>query len=188
MNAIVALPVVGVLPVATPANSVSLSRDLQVHRKAVTARAEQIVDDPIYAPIEKHKKAYAAFGDCLAERSRLEDLLPKAARQSAITAWENTIVETDDPRWIAAEQQVWELGEDEQIAALELLDVRPTSVNGVLALLRYAVAFEESGGEWPRGLVDDGAPETARGKDWLVFLARSVEGAIANICGDRFAA
>lgn len=137
--------------------------------------------DPILAAIEAHKKAFADFGLALDEHYRLETELPKDRQQSRIDAWEERIIETDDPRWIASVRRVKEADNEETDAALRLVDVTPTTLAGVLALLQHAVSHVEAKREWPTGLVDEGAPETALGRDWSFYLNKNIAEAIANI-------
>src|ERR1700737_952178 len=59
---------------------------------------------PVYAAIEAHKAAWAAYGVEVKNNDRLEAALPKDRRQSSFS-WDGLeIVETDDPRWIAHER------------------------------------------------------------------------------------
>jgi hypothetical protein len=58
-------------------------------------------------------------------------------------------VETDDPRRIEAERQLDVTGDAEIDAAYALLEVIPTTREGVLALLEHAVAHETDRHIWP---------------------------------------
>jgi hypothetical protein len=51
-------------------------------------------------------------------------------------------VKTDDPRWIEAEREVSLSSDAENDAALDLLEVTPTTRAGVLALLDHVVAYK----------------------------------------------
>jgi hypothetical protein len=62
--------------------------------------------DPIFAAIENHKSAYRTLSAILSEQTRLESILPREKRESRIDAWEENIVETDDPRWIESERAI----------------------------------------------------------------------------------
>jgi hypothetical protein len=73
---------------------------------AITIPAGAIEADPIFAAIEAHKAAKAAFFAIVSAHSDLETLLPSDKRRSNIDAHGETIVETDDPRWIASERDV----------------------------------------------------------------------------------
>jgi hypothetical protein len=67
----------------------------------------------------------------------LEVSLPEDQRQSDITVWEENIVETDDPRWLAAVRASWEASNSMDDLAIDLLNTRLATVAGVEALLRY---------------------------------------------------
>src|SRR5262249_44582264 len=60
--------------------------------------------DPIFAAIEAHRKAHAAFVAALDPESRLEETIPAGRRQSKNWSGELTIVETDAPEWIACQK------------------------------------------------------------------------------------
>ena len=69
-------------------------------------------------------------------------------------------METDDPRWIAAERAVFEGSENETAAAMMLINVNPTTLTGAAALLEY-VAHERRDEEWPDELEDDDGRATS---------------------------
>jgi hypothetical protein len=85
----------------------------------------------------------------------LDEEVPKERRRSSITVWETRIVETDDPRWIAAERAVSECSENETAASIMLINVKPTTLTGAAALLEYVAQHERRGDAWPDELVDD---------------------------------
>lgn len=120
-----------------------------------SAGASERVPDPIYAAIEAHKAARAAFEGAVRQHSVFERELSKDKRRSTIDVWEETIVETDDPRWIDCERSVIRFMDAETEAACVLVNVLPTTVAGVLALLRYAVEADTDGEGWPPVLESD---------------------------------
>jgi len=77
--------------------------------------------DPIFAVIEAHRKAAAEFEECVSLHSRLEQELPDELCQTDIRAYEETVVETEDPRWIAAERAVLERPDAADEVAYQLL-------------------------------------------------------------------
>jgi hypothetical protein len=85
-------------------------------------------------------------------------------------------VATDDPRWIDCQRAVvlaWKVQDE---AAVALLNVRPTTLAGVTALLRYAVEANVDDQVWPAELLtDDG-----RQRSWHQFLAENVAAALPN--------
>jgi hypothetical protein len=104
--------------------------------------------DPIYAAIAAHKAAERAHGDAITLTDTLEKELPKDLRRSNIDAQEEDIVETDDLRWIAAERAKWAAIEKECECADALLEVRPTTLTGLMSLLRHADEGD-AGRDWP---------------------------------------
>ena len=126
--------------------------------------------DPIFAAIEAHEAAVKAFAQAVRENCRLEESLPQECCQSSITAYERKIVETDDPRWIEAEEQVEETGDVMDDAAIKILNLEPATLQGAFAVLRYAVDhIDHHAGEmmgWPDNLLLDGVdPDTAKLND-----------------------
>jgi hypothetical protein len=117
---------------------------------ATLASGASPVDDPIFAAIERHRIAERDFGGVLTEWGKLEKELPKHLRQSDMrSACDiDTIVETDDPRWIAAERARVAASEKEGKCADALLEVRPTTLAGLRSLLRYAELCH-AGRDWP---------------------------------------
>jgi hypothetical protein len=130
--------------------------------------------DPIHEAIEDHKRAYIAFDDCITRQSKLEKLLPNHLRQSSIDCEGIKIVETDDPRWIAVEQEWQRLSDVEEEAAMALINIEPTTLGGAAHLMRYVVEHEARGNTWPDGLLDDDAPPTAIGKPWSFYLHKNL--------------
>jgi hypothetical protein len=104
--------------------------------------------DPIFGAIVAHKAAESAFSDSLTAKERLEGEIPESARQSDIDALEEVIVESDDPRWIEAVRASKAASDEEGARARALLQTRPTTLVGLLSLLRYADECDE-GRDWP---------------------------------------
>lgn len=136
---------------------------------AVAARVA--TSDPIFAAIEAHKAAMAAFRDCLSAHSKLESLLPRDKRQSNVDAHGESIVETDDPRWIENERDVMRLSAAETDAACTLIcsEAQPATMAGVMALLQYAISHDTDGEMWPERLCIDDDGEL-RSQSWHRFL------------------
>lgn len=134
--------------------------------------------DPIFAAIEAHKAAHAAFLLCVDRHCALEAELPKAQRQSMISIWEEKIVETDDPRWIEAEREWHNTSDAEEEAAAQLVSVLPTTKAGLCALLAHAVAFDTDGEGWPRELCGGDGEQT---RTWQTFLIENLATAVPEI-------
>lgn len=99
--------------------------------------------DPIFDAIRQHREAMEAFSTAIFIGSDLEGELPPAKRRSSIDHWEEKIVETDDPRWIANERATRKASKRADDAAMGLLDLQPTSMAGVLALLTHFAETDE---------------------------------------------
>ena len=100
--------------------------------------------DPILAAIEAHQRAVAAHEEAVVAESALEQSLPDDRQRSRITAWEEEIVESDDPRWLATIRARWDAANSMDDLATRLLNIEPTTVAGVEALLRYFADQEEA--------------------------------------------
>jgi hypothetical protein len=134
--------------------------------------------DPIFAAIENHKAAYRNVEAVLSEHSRLESILPREKRESNIDAWEEKIVETDDPRWIESERAVMQSFDAETDAACVLVSICPTTMAGIIALLHYANAVDGDGEAWPRELMSDDGTKT---RSWHYFLIEVIAEALPGL-------
>src|ERR1700716_755922 len=121
--------------------------------------------DPIFEAIEVHKAARLAFENAVSRGSALDEELPSEKTRSCITVWEQTIVETDDPRWIDSVHEVDRTSDAETAAASSLASFSPTTMAGVVRLLQYAISIGPE--QWPEGLQSDDATETW---PWHYFL------------------
>lgn len=148
--------------------------------------------DPIFAAIDAHRSAVADFMAAVKAESRLEEALPRERRKSTITAYERTIVETDDPRWIESEIRIDQTGDAMEDAAIAILDIEPETLQGAAAALRYMVEhIDEHKGEamgWPQRLLVDGAdpddttrPQDTRSSEY--FLMQNVAASLERISG-----
>jgi hypothetical protein len=110
---------------------------------SVTPQSLDAEADPIFAAIEAHRAAIAAHEQAVGIENSLEESLPDEQRQSRMKVWEKTIVGTDDPSWIAAVQTRWEASESMDDLAIDLLNIEPTTIAGIEALLRYFAGQEK---------------------------------------------
>jgi hypothetical protein len=131
--------------------------------------------DPIFAAIENHKTVYGKLQEVVSEHSRLESTLPSEKRESNIDAWEEKIVETDDPRWIESERAIRRSFDAEKDAACVLVSICPTTMAGIISLLRYANAVDIDGMSWPDQLESDDGTKT---RSWHYFLIEVVAEAL----------
>lgn len=105
--------------------------------------------DPIFAAIAAHRIAYHEHYAAVTRQSLLEDILPDAVTKSFITAFDRKIVKTDDARWIASVKKVDKASDEMDAAAQVMVRLKPTTLAGVAALLRYAAEHVADGNCWP---------------------------------------
>ena len=83
-----------------------------------------------------------------------------------------------------SEREVLRLDDAVDDAADSLLDVMPTTIAGVSALLTYAADHACGGNSWPEGYVDEN-PKTEwdreQGVSWEVILHRNLARALPKI-------
>jgi hypothetical protein len=140
--------------------------------------------DPIFAAIDKHRRLVAAQEDAIRRHSKLEKDLPGKMRQTHVAG--GSIVETDDPKWIASEQEVYDGWDAVYAAAIAMVDVRPTTLAGTASVLRYVAATMEGEdmGVWlPTNLFDDDDPKVDKefGMPFGYFVHRNAAEAIEQI-------
>lgn len=108
--------------------------------------------DPIFAAIERHRAAYAAYDATLGE-DELEAVIPRGRRKSsfwdAMDNWPDWRIPTDDPKWIAHIEEQASAAKEEAEAAAELVSTEGLTPAGAVALLAYARDREERGNAWP---------------------------------------
>jgi hypothetical protein len=140
---------------------------------AVRSTAANDVDlDPIFAAIEAHCRAEAEFSAALGRLSDLENELPEERRRSEINMGVLAIVSKDDPRWIEIQRTVMATCKITDEAATNLLNTRPTTPAGVVAVLR------RRGLEFPGGYDDGDLSECPWGVEWSVYFHRNLAQAI----------
>jgi hypothetical protein len=127
--------------------------------------------DPILATIEAHRAATAAVRSVLDVHNMLERELLRDKRKSSVDAHGEQIVATDDPRWIDCERAVSQAFDAETDAAIELLNVRPATALGLIALLQYVTAADRDGETWPSQLLSDDGSKT---RSWHHFFIENV--------------
>jgi hypothetical protein len=132
--------------------------------------------DPIFEAIELHKAARLAFENAVSRGSALDEELPGEKTRSCITVWEQTIVETDDPRWIDSVREVDRTSDAVTEAAYALASIAPTTMAGVVGLLQYAISIRPE--EWPEGVESDDDTET---RPWHYFLLEMLIAALSGM-------
>jgi hypothetical protein len=132
--------------------------------------------DPIFEAIEVHKAARLAFENAVSRGSALDGELPSEKTRSCITVWEQTIVETDDPRWIDSVREINRTSNAETDAACALVSIAPTTMAGVVRLLQYAISIQPE--EWPSELQSDDGTKT---QPWHFFLIEMLIGVLPGM-------
>lgn len=158
-----------------------------VNLAAIVAKADA---DPILAVIERHRAAFAATCALLQEQNRLENEIRRAARRSNWILDKIEIAETDDPRWIDFTRRDFASSCALDDAATAMIEVRPTTMAGVLALLAYIDDFNRGTRSehyiWPGELIDDKTMD-GRGNPlempWAFWVMRNVQAALQSIRG-----
>jgi hypothetical protein len=133
-------------------------------------------DAELFAAIEHHKAARLAFESAVHRGSKLDEELPSEKTQSQITVFEKRIVETDDPRWIESEREINRTSDAEEEAACALVGIAPSTMPGVIALLRYATSMRLE--EWPESLQSDDGTKTG---PWTFFLIEMLADTLSDM-------
>jgi hypothetical protein len=146
--------------------------------------AAAMAPDPIFAAIERMKAAELECSAATDEQSTLEEMLPLYKRRGD-TRDRGVRVRGDDPRWTANIQRWWAATDATHERSMDLLNIKPTTFAGLVALLRYAYAYVgDEGREWPSYVQEDDPPRYNRGGkglDFSVVLHRHVADAIEAI-------
>jgi hypothetical protein len=119
-------------------------------------------DDPIFIAIVTHKAAFARVMAAIDIEQAVEASIPKEMRLQ--------IHETDE-RWLESRKAVSAAWEAEGDAAIELVNVYPTTMAGVMALLEYAISDDTDAETWPQDLLSD---DGETGGSWHHFLIRNL--------------
>jgi hypothetical protein len=132
--------------------------------------------DPIFAAIEAHKKAYAELSALLDRHSDLEERLAAEVEHLRHDPPERyrqlKALQAATPEWTASERELDIFHAAETEAVCGMIEVRPSTLAGAAALMRYVVEQERIGNEWPTGLED--AETGFDNEDWVTFLHRNV--------------
>lgn len=146
---------------------------------ANTVEAQEV--DPIYAAITAHQIAYHEHCAAVTLQSLLEGALPEHDRKSFITAFDRKIFKTDDPRWIACVRKVDKASDVMDAAAQAMVNIKPTTLPGIVALLRYVAEHAEDGNVWPDYAANE-SDEVERG--WTTQLHLTLAEAVEKIGGE----
>jgi hypothetical protein len=61
------------------------------------------------------------------------------------------VAKDDDPQWLAVQNEYWAITDRIDEIAWSLIDRPPTTLSGMVALMRYAKEHVDDGFEWPTG-------------------------------------
>lgn len=144
--------------------------------------------DPIFTLIADHKVAQAELQAACGLLGDLEETIPEDRQKGETRCFEVQIVETDDPRWTAANIRYNASVIKADEIALEMINVAPTSLAGVQAMMLYAAEFVEAGNLWPDGSQIEDEDEDKNGKsrlvhrrDWNYYLLRNLAEAAGKL-------
>jgi hypothetical protein len=126
-------------------------------------------DDPIFVAIEAHKAAFARVIAAIDVEQAIEAAIPTDMRLQ--------VHETDE-RWLESGKAVDAAWDAEGDAAIELVNVYPTNMAGVMALLNYAISADRDGEMWPPDLV---AHDGESAGSWHNFLIRNLAEILPDI-------
>jgi hypothetical protein len=83
--------------------------------------------------------------------------------------------------WVEVQKTVLATHKTTGEAATQLLNTRPTTLAGVVAVLRYAYDYERHGLDFPGGYDDGDLSECPGGVEWSVYFHRNLAQAIETI-------
>jgi hypothetical protein len=125
---------------------------------SVLAKAEATANDPIFAAIDAHRRAWAELN----------------ANCSALDAAGTEEAKREERR----------LNDAVDAAADKLVEIVPTTIAGVTALLTHAAEAAQGGNMWPDGYVDEHPTngwDRTHGVSWEVLLHRNLAKALPHI-------
>lgn len=95
--------------------------------------------DEIFAAIERHRSASLMWMKTLSDEEALERSIPSDRRQSYTTHHRHDpeVGRDDDPRWTEYQARYWQWSDEMAAAAIQLVDLVPTSTAGVIALVAH---------------------------------------------------
>jgi hypothetical protein len=137
------------------------------------------VPDPILAAIETHKAAAAATEAAHKRLSAFENELADNERLQRDRRHED-----ETRRGEEIEAAIEEAFHTEEVAAYELLNVDPTTMAGVVALLTYACDHDDAahGMGWPEAIACEEAKDT---RSWQYFLIANLVEILPGLMAGR---
>jgi hypothetical protein len=116
------------------------------------------------------------------QQEQLEQIIPNEVRKGGCCCFEVQIVETDDPRWTAANIHYNKVVIEVDNIAIQMLGVTPTTMAGVEAIVKYTTQYTAGGDLRPDGTQiegDDGISNGAR--NWHFYLLQNLGSAPEKI-------
>lgn len=132
---------------------------------ALAAAGPLAATDPIYAAIEQHREAVRATDANLRRTDEMDAAVAAELRET-------------DPTYVAWQRERSELHEAESDAALNLINVAPTTGAGICAVLTYAREAEREYLAFDGQYVDE---ETGRTETWHYFLHQNIIAALEGM-------
>lgn len=128
--------------------------------------AQAMAPDPIFTAIEAHRRTFKAFGALADQWDALTEIVPRERRQTSMR--DEYVTASDDPRWIAFCHSSRAVRERDLAAEKALVDIVPTTMAGVAALLEYSAEYALAGCDWAgEYIVGD------RDADWETLCAQN---------------
>lgn len=141
----------------------------------VSAGSAERVPDPILAAIETHKAARSVTAAAVDRQIAFEREMQANGRLR-----ESDRLPDERQRGDEIETLVVQAHDAEVDVACTLVNILPTTMAGVMALLRYAVDADVDGEGWPRGLASD---DGSKIRDWQYFLIANLAEILPDMGG-----
>jgi ABC-type phosphate/phosphonate transport system substrate-binding protein len=150
---------------------------------AVPAIAMTAFADPIFAAIDRHKTAYAEFVRVVRLEEKLHETIPaeRRTRYHVEDRYNSEMIANEDPAWTKYQDAWFATNDAADERAIDLLNVAPTSIAGVAALLDYVATFEKNGEELFGSVAEEGTDKLLDGRiasmQWCADCLREISAA-----------
>jgi hypothetical protein len=154
----------------------TITDDSNSRRAALPTASTMAVDDTLDR-IADHRRGCGFIAEICSRMGRLEGEIPEDRRKSWMIYDRGTDVgKNDDMRWLVVQAEYWAMTDHVDEIAWSFIDRPPTTVAGIIALLRYATEHEEKGWEWPnrRHAFEHGVWTGYTEEDWKVSLLPAI--------------
>jgi hypothetical protein len=134
--------------------------------------------DDTFARISEHRRLTLMVEEICRRMNGLEEAIPDERRRNYHIRHRGTdIGKDDDPRWTSIQQEYWTASDALRGVAWSFCDQPATSIEGMCAILAYAVEHEELGWEWPDSRHEFSSAGIWVGsidEDWRLSLMKSL--------------